>query len=257
MGLARSVFFYHLKTKNDKNAALSQEIASIYHDNHGNYGYRRVTFKLKETIKINHKKVQRIMQWLGLKGKCKTQKYRSYQGEVGRIADNLLQRDFTAIQPNEKWTTDITEFKCAEGKLYLSSIKDLFNNEIIAYDLSRSPNFEQITRMMKQAVARLEGAKPILHSDQGWQYQMIGYQNILRENGIQQSMSRKGNCLDNSAMESFFGRLKTECYYGKRFETFEQLEKTIHEYIHYYNHERIQGKLKGLSPVNYRTQSLN
>ena len=163
--MARSVFFYHLKTKDNKNAAISQEIVTIYHDNHGNYDYRRVTFKLRETIKINHKKVQRIMQWLGLKGKCKTQKYRSYQGEVGRIADNLLQRDFTATQPNEKWTADITEFKCAEGKLYLSPIKDLFNNEIIAYDLARSPNFEQITRMMKQAIARLEGAKPILHSD--------------------------------------------------------------------------------------------
>ena len=255
--MARSVFFYHLKTKNDKNAVISQEIATIYHDNHGNYGYRRVTFKLRETIKINHKKVQRIMQWLGLKGKCKTQKYRSYQGKVGRIAENLLQRHFMATQPNEKWATDITEFKCAEGKLYLSPIKDLFNNEMIAYDFARSPNLEQITRMMKQAVARLEGAKPILHSDQGWQYQTRGYQNILRENGIQQTMPRKGNGLDNSAIESFFGRLKTECYYGKRFETFEQLEKTIHEYIHYYNHERIQGKLKGLSPVNYRTQFLN
>ena len=257
IALSCRVSFYPLKVKNDENAVVPQEIVTIYHDNHGNYGYRRVTFKLRETIKINHKKVQRIMQWLGLKGKCKTQKYRSYQGEVGCIADNLLQRDFTATQPNEKWITDITEFKCAEGKLYLSPIKDLFNNEIIAYNLVRSPNFEQITRMMKQAVARLEGAKPILHSDQGWQYQMRGYQNILRENSIQQSMSRKGNCLDNSVMESFFGRLKTECYYGKQFETFEQLEKTIHEYIHYYNHERIQGKLKGLSPVNYRTQSLN
>ena len=139
--MARSVFFYHLKTKDDKNAALSQEIATIYHDNHG----RRMTFKLRETIKINYKKVQRIMQWLGLKGKCKIQKYRSYQGEVWHIADNLLQRDFTATQANEKWATDITEFKCAEGKLYLSPIKDLFNNEIIAYDLARSPNFEQIT----------------------------------------------------------------------------------------------------------------
>ena len=230
---------------------------SIYHDNDGKYGYRRITLKLKESIKVNHKKVQRIMQTLGLKGKCKTQKYRSYRGEVGRIASNLLKRDFTATQPNEKWVTDITEFKCAEGKLYLSPIKDLFNNEIVAYDLARNPNFGQITRMMKQAVTRLEGAKPILHSDQGWQYQMADYQAILRDNGIKQSMSRKGNCLDNSAMESFFGRLKTECYYSKRFETFEQLEKTIHEYIHYYNHERIQVKLKGLSPVNYRTPSSN
>ena len=192
IALSCRVSFYPLKVKNDENAVVPQEIVTIYHDNHGNYGYRRVTFKLRETIKINHKKVQRIMQWLGLKGKCKTQKYRSYQGEVGCIADNLLQRDFTATQPNEKWITDITEFKCAEGKLYLSPIKDLFNNEMIAYNLAQSPNFEQITRMMKQAVARLEGAKPVLHSEQGEQYQMIGYKNILRENSIQQSISRKG-----------------------------------------------------------------
>ena len=192
IGLARNVFLYHLKTKSDKNAVISQEITTIYHNNPGSYGYRRVMFKLRESMKINYKKVQRIMQWWGLKGKCKTQKYRSYQGEVGRIADNLLQRDFAVTQSNEKWTTDITEFKCAEGKLYLSPIKDLFNNEMIVYDLAQSTNFEQITQMMKQAVARLEGAKPILHSDQGEQYQMIGYQNILRENGIQQSMPRNG-----------------------------------------------------------------
>ena len=136
-------------------------------------------------------------------------------------------------------------------------IKDLFNHEIIAYDLSRSPDFEQITRMMAQAVTRLNGETSILHSDQGWQYQMRRYQAILLKHGIRQSMSRKGNCLDNAAMESFFGRLKTECYEGKQFDTFEQLENTIHEYIHYYNHERIQCKLKGLSPVEYRTQSLN
>ncbi len=144
-----------------------------------------------------------------------------------------------------------------EGRLYLSPIKDLFNGEIIAYDLARTPNLEQIAAMLKQALAKLTGAKPILYSDQGWQYQMASYQAILKENGIVQSMSRKGNYLDNSVMESFFGRLKTECYFGKRFKTFEQLEQTIHAYIHYYNHERIQVKLKGLSPVEYRTQSLN
>ncbi len=110
------------------------------------------------------------MQRLGLKGKSKQKKYRSYQGKVGHIADNLLQRDFTATMPNEKWVTDITEFKCAEGKVYLSPIKDLFNNEIIAYDVARSPNFEQITRMLTQAVNRLAGEKPILHSDQGMMF---------------------------------------------------------------------------------------
>lgn len=257
IGLSRSVFFYHLKAKHDEDAAILQKIVAIYHQHQARYGYRRITLELRKTLKINHKKVQRLMQMLGLKGKYKSKKYRAYQGEVGQIADNLLQRDFTATKPNEKWVTDITEFKCAEGKLYLSPIKDLFNNEIIAYDVSRSPNFEQITRMMAQAVTRLDGATPILHSDQGWQYQMLGYREILKKHGIKQSMSRKGNCLDNGAMESFFGRLKTECYFGKRFETFEQLEKVIHEYIHYYNNERIQGKLKGLSPVKYRTQSLN
>ncbi|QIW16899.1 integrase [Pasteurellaceae bacterium RH1A] len=255
--MARSSFFYHLKDKDDKNAAISQQITEIYRDNKGNYGYRRITLDLRKILKINHKKVQSLMQNLGLKGKCKRRKYRSYKGEVGRIADNLLKRNFEAQAPNEKWVTDVTEFKCAEGKLYLSPIKDLFSREIIAYDLSRSPNFEQITRMMTQATARLNGDKPILHSDQGWQYQMEGYQRMLKTNHIRQSMSRKGNCLDNGAMESFFGRLKTECYFGRHFETFDELEKVLHEYIYYYNHKRIQVELKGLSPVEYRIQSLN
>lgn len=257
VGLKRSTFFYHLTDKMDKNAKIEQKIAEIYHENHGNYGYRRITLVLRRISVINHKKVQAIMQKLGLKGKCKRRKYHSYLGEVGKIADNLLARNFHATKPNEKWVTDVSELKCTQGKLYLSPVKDLFNDEIIAYDLSRTPNFEQITRMMTHAVTRLDGTNPILHSDQGWQYQMAGFRAICRQNGITQSMSRKGNCLDNGAMESFFARLKTECYFDKQFDTFEQLEQTIHEYIHYYNNERIQVKLKGLSPVEYRTQSLN
>lgn len=178
-------------------------MARIYHKNEGNYGYRRITLELRATMIVNHKRVQSIMQKLGLKGKCKRRKYCSYRGEVGKVAENLLQRNFKATAPNEKWVTDVSEFKCDEGKLYLSPIKDLFNGEIIAYDLADSPNFEQVTRMMNQAILKLNGATPILHSDQGWQYQMEGYQNLLKERGIKQSMSRKGNCLDNSAMESF------------------------------------------------------
>ncbi|MDG6894506.1 integrase [Volucribacter amazonae] len=255
-GLKRSTFFYHLPPKSEKNAEITEKILEIYEENQGNYGYRRVCAELRKSMMINHKKVQAIMQQLGLKGKCVQQKYRSYRGKVGDIADNLLQQDFQAKAPNEKWVTDVSEFKCKEGKLYLSPIKDLFNGEIIAYDISRSANFEQIRRMMGQAIAKLDGSKPILHSDQGWQYQMIGYQRLLQEKGIRQSMSRKGNCLDNSAMESFFGRLKTECYFGKVFERFEQLETALHEYIAYYNNKRIQAKLNGLSPVAYRVQSL-
>lgn len=257
VGLKQSTFFYHFADKVDKNAGIEQKIAEIYHENNGNYGYRRITLVLRRIWTINHKKVQAIMQKLGLKGKCKHRKYHSYLGEVGKIADNLLARNFQATKPNEKWVTDVSELKCTQGKLYLSPIKDLFNDEIIAYDLSRTPNFEQITRIMGQAVARLNGEKPILHSGQGWQYQMSDFGEICRQNGITQSMSRKGNCLDNAAMESFFGRLKTECYFGKQFDTFAELEQTIHDYIHYYNNERIQVKLKGLSPVEYRTQSLN
>lgn len=257
IGLSRSVFFYHLKPKADKDAEIAQQIEAMYHEHRGNYGYRRITLALRKTLMINHKKVQRLMQQLGLKGKSKRRKYRSYQGEVGKIADNLLQQDFHATAPNQKWVTDITELKCVEEKVYFSPIKDLFNGEIIAYDVARQPNVEQITRMMIQAIARLNGETPILHSDQGWQYQMASYRELCRQNGITPSMSRKGNCLDNSAMESFFGRLKTECYFGKRFDTFAELERTLHEYVSYYNDERIQVKLKGLSPVEYRTHSLS
>ncbi|SUT86455.1 transposase [Actinobacillus ureae] len=171
-GLKRSTFFYHLPPKIDKNAVMRQKVIEIYQDN----------------------------------GRCKQRKYRSYQGEVGKIAENVLQQDFHATAPNEKLVTDITEFKCAEGKRYLSPIKDLFSGEIIAHDLARSPNFEQVMQMLKQAVAKLpQDAKPILHSDQGWQYQMADYQDMLRKHHIKQSMSRKGNGLDNGAMESFLG----------------------------------------------------
>ncbi|SUT86739.1 transposase [Actinobacillus ureae] len=209
-GLKRSTFFYHLPSKIDKNAVMRQKVIEIYQDNDGNYGYRRITLKLRDFFgAINHKRIQGIMQQLDLKGKCKQRKYRSYQGEVGKITENVLQQDFHATAPNEELVTDITEFKCAKGKRYLSPIKDLFNGEIIAHDLARSPNFEQVMRMLKQAVAKLpKDAKPILHSDQGWQYQMAGYQDMLRKHHIRQSMSRKGNGLDNGAMESFFGRLK-------------------------------------------------
>lgn len=251
-GLARSVFFYHLKPKSDKNQSLRDEIRQIK-AKHPHYGYRRVTAVLTG---VNHKRVQRLMAEMGLQAVKKARKYRSYRGEVGKIAPNLLERNFKANALNEKWLTDVTEFKCDEGKLYLSPIKDLFNNEIISYTLSRSPNFEQITLMLNQAIAKLpKGKTPILHSDQGWQYQMQAYRDRLAKHGIIQSMSRKGNCLDNAAMESFFGRLKTECYVGKRFKTYAELEQTLHDYIAYYNNERIQLKLAGLSPVRYRNQS--
>ena len=188
----------------------------------------------------------------------KSKKLTTYRGTLGPIAPNRLERDFTATKPNQKWVTDVTEFKAKDGnKVYLSPILDLFNNEIISYTLSYSPNWAQVEKMLKLAVKRLDKTSgSILHSDQGWQYQMAAYRQILAEHGIIQSMSRKGNCLDNAAMESFFGRLKTECFYSREFNTREEIVNAVRDYLDYYDHRRILLKLKGLSPIQYRKQSL-
>ena len=187
----------------------------------------------------------------------KSKKLTTYRGTLGPIAPNRLERDFTATKPNQKWVTDVTEFKAKDGnKVYLSPILDLFNNEIISYTLSYSPNWVQVEKMLQLAVKRLDKTSgSILHSDQGWQYQIAAYRQILAEHGIIQSMSRKGNCLDNAAMESFFGRLKTECFYSREFNTREEIVNAVRDYLDYYNHRRIQLKLKGLSPIQYRRQS--
>jgi putative transposase len=204
-------------------------------------------------ITINHKTVQRLMRSLALKCVIRMKKYRSYKGQVGRTAPNILNRNFAATRPNQKWVTDVTQFAVAGQKMYLSPILDLYNGEIISYSLKDSPSFKQTKDMLNAALQRTKiNQELILHSDQGWQYQMSEFQQILKENGIVQSMSRKGNCLDNAAMESFFGLLKSEMFYKQEFLTIEDFEQAVHDYINYYNHKRIKGKLKGLSPVKYR-----
>lgn len=232
-------------------------IKQIYHKHKGRFGYRRITLMMKEKgIVINHKTVLRLMKILGLKSIIRVKKYRSYRGEEGKTAPNILQRNFKADQPNKKWATDVTEFNVSGNKLYLSPIIDLFNGEIISYNLSERPIFAQITDMLKKGFKRVKNTENIiLHSDQGWQYQMKTYQNILKERGIVQSMSRKGNCLDNAVIENFFGTLKSEMFYTKKFTSITELKKEIKEYINYYNNDRIRLNLKGKSPVQYRTLS--
>ena len=258
--MARSTYFYHEKSSKleDKYSDLKQQIKAIYHQHKGRYRYRRITLALKNMgLVINHKCVQKLMQSMKLKSRIRITKYRSYRGQVGRVADNVLQRQFESNQPNQKWVTDVTEFNIRGEKLYLSPIMDLFNGEIIAFQMERRPIFRLVKDMLKEAIDKLNiNEKPIIHSDQGWQYQMRFYQQQLAERGLIQSMLRKGNCLDNASMESFFGVLKSECFYGEEFNSIDELEQTVKEYIHYYNHERIKVKLKGLSPVQYRTQSL-
>lgn len=207
---------------------------------------------------INHKTVQRLMKTLQLKSMVRIKRYRSYKGDVGKVAPNLLNREFKATKPNQKWVTDITEFSIQGQKLYLSPILDLYNSEIISYSIARHPRYAQVDEMLTLAMRKRQTQTSLmLHSDQGWQYQMKRYQNTLNANGITQSMSRKGNCLDNAVMENFFGILKSELLYTKQFNSIEEFIQELHEYIDYYNHRRIKAKLKGMSPVQYRTHSYN
>jgi len=205
---------------------------------------------------INHKTVQRLMGILGLKCMVRIKKYRSYKGMVGKVAPNIINRDFHAQKPNEKWATDITEFSLFGRKLYLSPILDMYNGEIISYNISERPILGQVLDMLDKAFDKTVSTEGlILHSDQGWQYQHAQYQERLSAKGIIQSMSRKGNCLDNAVMENFFGLLKSELIYLKNFHDFDEFVIELEEYISYYNNQRIKSKLKGLSPVQYRIQS--
>jgi transposase InsO family protein len=194
------------------------------------------------------------MRELGLKSLIRVKRYKSYKGQIGLTAPNILQRNFKTVKPNKKWATDITEFKVLGNKLYLSPIIDLFNGEIISYDLSEKPDFKQVVAMLKMSFKKISNHKNlILHSDQGWQYQMKQYRRLLQDKGIIQSMSRRGNCLDNAVIESFFGILKSELFYLNKYESISQLKKDIKEYIEYYNNERIKENLSGMSPIEYRT----
>lgn len=223
-GLSRSTFYYQAKVlkADDKYANLKARIRAAYERHKGRYGYRRITAALRQAGEmINHKTVQRLMHVMGLKSLVRPKKYRSYRGQ----------------------------------KLYLSPVMDLYNGEIVSYAMQTRPLFSLVGNMLQKALAKLAGQEaPLLHSDQGWPYQMPAYRRQLAEHGLTQSMSRKGNCLDNAAMENFFGTLKSEFFYLNQFDSIEHLQEGLRDYIHYYNHQRIKTKLKGLSPIQYRTQ---
>jgi putative transposase len=255
--MARSSFYYHQKRSRlpDKYKDIKELIKAIYQRHKGRYGYRRIADELQnKDIIINHKTVFRLMKLLGLKSSIRVKKYKSYRGENGKIAPNVLERKFKAEAPNQKWATDITEFNVSGDKLYLSPIIDLFNQEIISYELTERPIFNQVVMMLKKAFKKIpNNTNLLLHSDQGWQYQMSQYQYLLKKKGIIQSMSRKGNCLDNAIIENFFGTLKSEMFYTQKFKSIKQLKKEIDKYIIYYNNERIKSNLNKMSPIKYRT----
>ena len=206
MPMAKSTYYFEINKIDavaTRNAELLKEIQEIFENNKQRYGVRRVHKALcNKGYKVNHKRVQRLMHEAGFLGKRPKEKYHSYKGEVGKIAKNIIDRDFTATKPLQKWTTDVSQFNFTWGKCYLSPILDMATNEIISYDLSLNPNLEQIKRMLDKAFDLFPDVSGlVLHSDQGWQYQHAYYRNRLNERGIIQSMSRKGNCYDNCIME--------------------------------------------------------
>ena len=281
-GLPKSTYSYHksdkhleiVRRRQEEDARILGIIQPEFEHHKSRYGFRRIILSKREELAgINHKRIQRIMRESGLIGRQgKNGKYHSYKGDNGEYKENLLLhrevdtenhktvyvRDFSTVRSNEIWTTDVSQFNGPKGKLFLSPIMDMHDGSIVSYDISSHPDFSQTKRMIDRAFEDnpdLEGL--IFHSDQGWQYQMKPYRKWLSDKGIRQSFSRKGNCMDNSLMENFFGIMKNEMYYGYEFKTIDDLRAAMEEYIEYYNSERINEKRKGLSPLAYRQQSLS
>ena len=260
-GLARSTFFYHQPRLQapDPKEKLKAAVTEIFETNHGRYGHRRVhTELLKHGWTVAKKTVLKLMQALGLACRVRRRKrYNSYQGEQGAVAPNVLNREFEAEAPNQKWVTDVTEFSVGDRKLYLSPVMDLFDRQIISYSLGLSPNLALTNDSLREALTCLQpGQQPLVHSDQGFQYRHASWRTLIEGAGAVQSMSRKGNCYDNAVIENFFGHLKEELFHRVRFLNTDALAAAIEEYIHWYNTKRISTKLKGLSPVQYRAQAL-
>jgi putative transposase len=260
-GLARSTFFYHQAklAQPDPRADLKAAIAAVFQAAYGRYGHRRVHAALtRQGWSVAPKTVLKIMREQGLVCKVRRRRrYASYRGQVGAVAPNTLARAFTATAPNRKWVTDLTEFRIGDTKVYLSAIMDLFDRSIVAHSSGTSPSVALTNESLRRALATIhDGEGPLVHSDQGFQYQHLSWQHLLASAHATQSMSRKANCLDNAVMENFFGHLKEEMFHHDSFSSAQQFTSALDEYIHWYNTERISTKLEGLSPAQYRTQAL-
>ena len=268
VGFPKSTYMYWQKHIDDPDPdeEIKSTILSI-HKEHKDYGHRRVCAILRKSgLRISKKKVLRLTRSLDIQIKSytrKSRKYNSYKGKIGKVSPNRINRRFTTSIPHQKITTDTSEFKYYEvdskgrltvHKLYLDPFMDMFNQEIISFGISKAPSSSSIMDAFNKAI-EITGDCPYrrtFHSDRGWAYQMKAYVNTLKEKKIFQSMSRKGNCYDNSVMENFFGLLKQEIYYGKTYHSFESLRRAIIRYIKYYNEKRIKERLGWMSPVEYR-----
>jgi putative transposase len=257
--ISRSSYYKWTKRKEStleiENRMLISEIIKIYEDVDGIYGYRRITMNLNRRLgrKINHKRIYRLMKLSSLQSVIRRKKKRYIKYAAQQVAENILNREFTADKLNQKWLTDVTELKYGNSqKAYLSAILDLHDKSIVAYVLGHSNNNDLVFKTVDIALAASPGASPMFHSDRGFQYTSYGFKRKLVNAGMVQSMSRVGRCIDNGPMEGFWGILKCEKYYLHKYHTFDELSKAIDEYINFYNNDRLQKRLNGLSPMEFR-----
>jgi putative transposase len=260
--IPRSSYYKWLNRKpslrQSENEELTQVMIALYKKVEGIYGYRQLALHMRRQTEkqINHKRVQRLMKIEGIQSVIRRKKKKYVRSTPQQVAENVLNRKFQAEAPNEKWVTDVTEFKYGNAqKAYLSAIYDLHDNTVISYVLGHSNNNALVFQTLKLALQAAPGGTPLLHSDRGFQYTSLGFKKLLDDSKLTQSMSRVGRCIDNGPMESFWGTLKCEKYYLHKYLTFEKLQKDIDNYIHFYNYERLQAKLNGLSPMEFRTKT--
>lgn len=261
-GVARAAYYKWLNRKPSlrelENEEIIKEMKAIHKNVKGIYGYRRMLININRKFgkSVNHIRIYRLMRMAGIQSVIRRKKTRYRRSKPQHVAENILNREFTAEKPNEKWVTDVTEFKYGPSKkAYLSAILDLYDGSIISYVLGNSNNNKLVFETLDKALIQLDDEYPLIHSDRGFQYTSHGFKRRIDKAGLTHSMSRVGRCIDNGPMESFWGTLKSEKYYLHKYETFEELSKDIDHYIYFYNNERFQEKLNGLSPVEYRAKA--
>ena len=259
--VARSTFYYHagkLDTP-DKHTELKIVIQKLFENSQRRYGHRRIWLKLRALgWQVTKKLVHKLMNRLGLRSKARVKrKYNSYKGTHSSIAPNIMARQFVAAGPNLKWVSDVTEFRVADKKVYLSPVMDLFDHSIVGYQSGTSPNIELTSASLHEAFTNQKPAAGVLvHTDQGFQYQHAKWRELIQRHEGVQSMSRKANCYDNAVIENFFGHLKSEMFHGESFKSASALMEAIDSYILWWNTERVQEKLKGMTPIQYRRHAL-
>ncbi|WP_411431684.1 IS3 family transposase [Paenibacillus durus] len=261
-GIARSSYYKWLNRKPSgreaENEKLTQSMLHLYEKVERTFGYRQLTLHLRRQMDkpLNAKRVYRLMRLQGIQSVIRRKRKKYANSTPQQVAENVLNRNFKADAPNQKWVTDVTEFKYGNGKkAYLSAILDLHDKSIVSYVLGHSNNNPLVFETLESALQATPESHPLLHSDRGFQYTSLDFKKMLDKAEMKQSMSRVGCCIDNGPMESFWGTLKCEKYYLHTYRTFEELRKDIDDYIHFYNNERLQAKLNGLSPMEFRTKA--